>query len=233
MSIENHNNWKSKLEELECFPEGNLPDKNISWEKLHARLGGKKRTKKTVLYWAAAACILFALMIPLIIKNKKNPQLAHVEIIQKQPQVKTSLPAPNGNKISAPNVNPALGEHETVVVGNFSNSKNKIIRQNKGSDIRLFDTVNLNDIVNSNNYKSLQPVDTSSNLTSIIPVKKKLRVIQINELGDPQESQPGLARNSDKHTFLFKFGNQEIFTNPSLASSDKGFTILKIKTSPN
>ena len=233
MSIENHNNWKSKLEELECLPGEYLPNKNISWEKLHARLGGKKRTKKAVWYWAAAACILLVLVIPLIIKNKKNLQLAHVEIIQKQPQVKTSLPVLNANKISAPNVNPGSDERATLVVDKSGNSKNNIIHQNKTKEIRVYDTVNLKDIVNSNNSKSMQPVDTSSSLTSIIPVRKKLRVIQINELGDPQESQPGLARNSNTHTFQFKFGNQEIFTNPSLASSDKGFTILKIRTSSN
>ena len=80
----------------------------------------------------------------------------------------------------------------------------------------------------------MEQADTLSYAIKIIfPEKKKLKVVQINELGNPEESQPGVVRNTDKHLFQFKFGNQEIYANPSLASADKGFTILKIKTSSN
>lgn len=233
MISENHNKWKPGMEELDRLPGESLYDKNTAWEKLHLRLGKKKQSKKAVWYWAAAACILFALIIPAIIRTKNNSQIARVEIKQKKSQVKTYLAVPNNNKISAPGVNPALEEHETVVADNFSNSKNKMIPQKKINEIHLYDTVNSRNLVAENNNKSLQPVDTFSNVAAIIPVKQKLKVIQINELGDPQEFQPGIARNADKHIFQFKFGNQEIFTNPSVASSDKGFTILKIKTSSN
>ncbi len=69
MSNENHNNiedWRNKLEGLDKLPGETVIDKNASWEKLHERLREKNYNKKIIWYRSAAACLLFALMIPLL-----------------------------------------------------------------------------------------------------------------------------------------------------------------------
>jgi hypothetical protein len=79
----------------------------------------------------------------------------------------------------------------------------------------------------------ITPMDTLSSLVIIQPETKKLKVVHINELGDPVETLPEIVRNSDKHTFQFKIASQEIYINPTTASNTNGFTILKIKPSQN
>lgn len=234
MQNENHNNWKQKLEELDSLPGESLHDKNASWEKLYARIGGKKQSKKAVWYWAAAACILFALMMPIAILNKKTHQVDSVTIEQKPPEIKIPGTTMIDKKDSVKNISPVLPEkNEIRVAGRFNKAENKIITGKEINKIRLSDTVSTQNLVAEDNNNPLQAIDTSSGLTAIIPVKKKLKVVQINELGDPEESQPETVRNSYKHTIQFKFGNQEIFNSPLLVSTEKGFTILKIKTSTN
>ena len=234
MSNENHNNWKNKLGELSSLPEENPFDRNASWDKLHARMGEKKQSKKAVWYWAAAACILFALMIPVMIFNKKTDHIANVETKQKPPGANNSVALGIDKSDSVINTNPVLSEKkEGIVAGKLKKTQNKT-PENKINKVRLYDTVSLKNLVTVSDKNSLEQADTLSYAIKIIfPEKKKLKVVQINELGNPEESQPGVVRNTDKHLFQFKFGNQEIYANPSLASADKGFTILKIKTSSN
>ena len=46
----NNIDWKDKLDELESLA-GEKFNKEVSWEKLHARLQSKPKTKKMIWYW--------------------------------------------------------------------------------------------------------------------------------------------------------------------------------------
>src|ERR1043166_1089701 len=69
MSNENPNNtsqWRNKLDELERLP-GYSFNGDAAWDKLYGRLRGSTKSKKISWYWiAAAACVLFTLMITLL-----------------------------------------------------------------------------------------------------------------------------------------------------------------------
>ena len=235
MSNENHNNWRSKLEELSSLPGENQQDKNVAWDKLHSRMGGKKRSKKAVWYWAAAACILFALMIPAVIFNKKNHQVDNVTIKQKPSEIKTSVATIIDKKEAVENSIPGLPvKNEIIVTAKSNKTESKIIAGNKINKLRLPDTVSAQNIVTETDNTSLQPIHTSSYLTAIIPAKKRLKVVHINELGDPVELATDMAREADKRSFLsIKLANEEVYNNPSVALSKSDFTILKMKLSSN
>src|SRR5215831_1898207 len=75
--------WQDKLEGMDHLP-GEGFNKNSSWNKLHERLQDKK--KKTPLwYWAAAACLLCALMIAWLMNDKTQPQVSKTDVKSKQP----------------------------------------------------------------------------------------------------------------------------------------------------
>ena len=80
--------------------------------------------------------------------------------------------------------------------------------------------------------KAITPVDTQINIIAIVHEKKKLRVVHINELGDPVEELPAMAHNSEMHSFQLRLANQEVYVNPSIASGKTSFNILPIKNSP-
>ena len=83
------------------------------------------------------------------------------------------------------------------------------------------------------NNNALAPVDNQVSSNAIEPEKKKLRVVHINDLGDPVEESSAMARKTEVHSFQLKLANQEVFVNPSVHSGSTGFTILTIKNSPN
>jgi len=78
---------------------------------------------------------------------------------------------------------------------------------------------------------AVAPVDNEIAIITILPEKKKLKVVHINELGDPVTVSPNIAK-SHEHRSLVKFINREI--NTSLPSSgNTGFNIFKTKAPPS
>src|SRR5450755_2342791 len=82
--------WKNKLEEMESLPDETF-NKEAAWEKLHQRMQGKPLNKRAVWYWAAAACLLLALLIPLLfLENKKGNELVKNNSTQNKVQSSSS-----------------------------------------------------------------------------------------------------------------------------------------------
>ncbi len=236
MSNENLNSefhWKSKLEELKSLP-GEIFNKEASWEKLHGQLQKKPGNKKALWYWAAAACLLAAISVALILSNKKENVLVNNNQVQKKIQpspsflrtindsatsiVISSIPverksparqAENLSKIIKP------GDHKILIVENVA------AKHDKEESIK-------SGVINN----VITPVDSQISIVASIPFKKKLRVVHINELGDPVEESI-MARKTETHSFQLKLATQEVFANPSVNSASTGFTILTIKNSPN
>ncbi len=73
---------------------------------------------------------------------------------------------------------------------------------------------------------------TISNVV-ITHTTKILKVVHINELGDPVEPPADVARTKDLHSFQLKFANQEVYISPSLTSNNNGINPLKLKTFPS
>lgn len=237
MSNENSNNdfhWKGKLEGLESLP-GETFNKEGAWNRLHERMQEKNSKKKAIWYWAAAACLVIALLTswflsmkdePALVKNnsakeKGQPAISQDVITNMKDSIVSISPTSVKRKIDAnsiENTNKIFApvSHKTPVVENIAIKKNK----------EEFITPEINN-------NSSAPVDAQMNIIAVIPAKKKLRVVHINELGDPMEEAPAVAHKTDIHSFQMQFGNQEVFVNPSIASKKTGFVILKTKNSPN
>ena len=66
----NNIDWRDKLGELTSI-QGEVFDKEISWNKLHEKLHSKSNDRKAIWYWLAAACLFFALLITIFLSNKK------------------------------------------------------------------------------------------------------------------------------------------------------------------
>jgi hypothetical protein len=79
------------------------------------------------------------------------------------------------------------------------------------------------------NYNAVMPVDTAISIVTNLPQKKKLKVVHINELGDPVPESPNIARYNEQHSFQFKFMNQEVYTRSSPPVTNKGFKIFTTK----
>lgn len=237
MLNENLNNdfhWKSKLEELESLP-GETYNKEASWEKLHERMQGKRSNKKAIWYWAAAACLLFALFMPWIFSKENENTLVKNNSEQKQIQTPTSHLMPANNKDSIAVISSPPVEKKLPV--NPVESAIKIITPVDHTSLTFENAAIKKDkeefIEPKINNNGLPLLDTQINIIAIVPEKKKLRVVHINELGDPVEESSAMARKTEIHSFQLKLANQEVFVNPSVASGKTGFILLKTKNSPN
>jgi len=81
----------------------------------------------------------------------------------------------------------------------------------------------------------LSPVSDSfiENTIAAAPVKKKLKVVHINELGEPVSEAPNTARYYEHRPLQFRFINQQVYTSSSLPLNSTGFTIFKTKSVPS
>jgi len=225
--------WKDKLQGLESLP-GEIFNKEASWEKLHTRLQSKPKNKKVIWYWAAAACLLIAILSPWFLSNKKQNDLVKNNSIKNKIQSSFSQLFPEANKDTSARISSPLTEKKLTV--HFVEN-NKIITSFEHKGLRpenvavKKDKEEFTETEIINNAKT--PVDTQISINAFVHEKKKLRVVHINELGDPEEEFPAMTHNTEIHSFQLRLANQEVYVNPSIASGKTGFNILPIKNSPN
>ena len=237
MPSDNQNNfhWKNKLEDVESLSSEAFPDKNNTWEKLHARLDEKPRRKAFAWYWIAAACLLLAVIIPAITMNKKQNAIVktNVKPIEQNKKNTAVISTPEENKVEK-NI-PVITEKKDEIKSVASKKEIKPVAGNPAKN-------NEDVVINSDsNITAQQPIvstipvvdSTRATALSTIPAKKKIKVVHINELGDVVEISPDVAHNTDLHSFQLKLATQEIYRNPSAVTGKAGFTILKKKYIPS
>lgn len=232
MLSENRNNlyWKNKLEDTNGLSAETLSDKNAAWEKLHNRLRENPNSKKVVWYWVAAACLLLAIFIPLMLVHKNENNVVKNNI-QKSKESKPQLTQAESLKKGAIAAISAVNAEKKKTV------KNKIKNYNNNTitNINKEPSETNNNQMAANEIILSVPAIDSSVVTTVgtVPAKKKLKVVHINELGDPVEVSSEIAHNTDLHSFQLKLATQEVYDKSSVASNITGIPILKLKTSPN
>jgi hypothetical protein len=234
MSNENPGNtsgWRNKVDGLEHLP-GSVFNSDAAWDKLHRRLQGNKSKKKTFLYWSIAACLLLVLMISILNYPKNKPQVSNKDTVKEQskkintPGVKVKEADKNENKN-----NSDIVEGKMIPTLNKPAQRNRrIIKIETATKVRHND-VSINAQEQEPVVKPLQIINNST--TSVFPQKKKLKVVHINELGDPMAEPWDVTRVEDTHSFRLKFANGEVFSNSPSASKPPGLIILKTKTVSN
>lgn len=226
--------WKNKLEQLDQLPDGPSFDKNAAWEKLQNRSNKKHNTNKIVWYRFAAACLLIAFISGVIFFNNQ----ASVTAVNNQQKntIKPAQPAATFKKKDKTDGN-------MVSLIDASKSKNTAVIINKKialaiNNTPLLETVELIDI---NKEIPLPEIKTAALLTSdttsifstaALSVKKKLKVVHNNELGDPITEPRNLPHPDDYGIIQFKLINQQVYNSSPLTTNSIGINISKSKTSP-
>jgi hypothetical protein len=180
MSNEKHNDpfgWKSKLEGLTGLAGEDAMDNEASWQKLERRLQDKPRKSKAGWYWAAA-CILAALFIPMMMNKKEN---GVVKSSSKEEIKITPLLVPS---TSTNEMIQAHAEVEPKLIENpVKKDKNSIgikATQKKEEPVVVAER-----LIEKDPVATVVPTatDTASTIVAAVPLKKKLSVVHINELG--------------------------------------------------
>lgn len=233
MSSKNHNNWKSQLDELDTWPDGSMPDKNFAFTRLHGRLIGKKPNRRLAWYWTAAACLLILIITPLVFRQGSVAPVSETAVKSPQPKV---FPA---DVIAVPvQKEPVEIENSSIqtkqgFTGSVINKTNrKIIPAELTNEIRLYDTVSTSNPLTENLNIALKPVDTASEV-AITLTKKSLKVVHVNELGDPLDVPRDLANKKELHSFQLRLASQEVYNGKPVALNKKEFTIFSTESSSN
>jgi hypothetical protein len=195
---------------------------------------GKSGNKKAVWYWVAAACLLLALLIPWFLANEKESVLVKTNSGQKHIQSSSARLLQPGHKDTSAVISSVPVEKKLPAISAAkSNEINSLVDHNAIRLIIVQDKKEKEAFISqkiANN--AVMPVDTGIRIVAILPEKKKLTVVHINELGDPIAETPNIARYSERHSFQLKLMNQEVYTNP-LPSGSTGFNIFKPKNAPS
>lgn len=239
MLNENQNKpgWKSRLEDTVDLRGETCNDKNELWDKLDSRLHGKPRRKRFVWYWAAAACLLLAMIFPFIKSN--HVATDNVKTTTKKIQSKTTDLL-----------------HTAPVITNENVEKTTVMVEEKRSEKKSVQPVHKQNVSN-NNVKEEQPLNKVANLrdeaqtalivapvvattatptlvaTTMPVVKQKLKVVHINEVGDIVEDSHANEHITEHHTIRIEFMSQDIYTSTAPSHTVYGLAIFKTKTSPS
>lgn len=236
MSNENRDKaaWKGRLEDPAILGLTSS-DTNALWEKLDGRLHEKPRRKKLAWYWAAAACLLLAMLLPFI-KSNLTPNAVDTSAVVKQTSV---APVINENiqqpfSPSAENSDAVIEKRQAV----------KVIKEDKIKAPALVNVATETDITSTPTtvQQAIQPVQ--NNLTPITntpvviaaagPVlKQKLKVVHINELGYPEEPTHRDEHIADYRSIRFNPVSPETYTTASPAQNVSDLNFFKNKTSPS
>ena len=220
--------WQNKLENMEHLPSPAF-DKDASWNKLHERLQNKKK-RMPVWYWAAAACLFFAIMIALMMDNNASHLPKKDDIAIKKPE-KTSKTALIDKNLAVNEIKPAITNKKTEQANKINKiikKEDRVITPTTVSKISFTNTV---EVLNNRYLADPLPVSNTLLATSLMPLqKKKLNVVHVNELGDPVNDFP-VADHIDKRAFKFEIAKEEVVS--SAVSQSTNFTISKIKSTSN
>jgi hypothetical protein len=235
ISGENLNNmhWKNKLEDVEHLSTATLQDKNAAWEKLHSRLHQPPRRIKAIWYWAAAACLLTAILVPILTANKKQPETA----------ANVSKSATT-NKAAVQRYVP-VKENAVITVPSDKINKAVTIQTDQPVNNKKINTVValVKSVIDSTVFREQKNIPATQNIALLplqIPVtsittsvavteKKKLKVVHINELGDPVLEPRNTMHPDDYGVIQFKLINQQVYNISPVPVNSVGFNISKSK----
>ncbi len=210
MQNESHNNkpgWRQKLED---FMPAEAFNNEAAWNNLYKKLHKPVKTK-AMWYWIAAASLLIVL-ISFLFAGKKENVLVRQESAQRNYVIINSIPAEiqTQNKL----------KNSSLVIGNqthFINKKlSKIISTKK--HLPSLSIQNSDEAVIKTEVRntSILPPDTLIALASKPDViKHKLKVVHINELGEPTTDFGSIEKNREYASSALKFMNPQPYRLPA------------------
>ena len=220
--------WKEKLNDADFIPTEARLNKEAAWQKLEQRLYQPNR-KKAMVYWTVAACLLPLVIALLLVLHLREGKVVNgsVSLIH------------NSTKTLKKETKPLIKDSVIAITKLSKKAKNTVIKKNR-NNIVVVDTnkeiaTNKKEDANSNNEPliAVAPSENMAKTNIAMAVKTKLKVIHINELGEPVEDAPIVAHNVYPHSFSMQIGKEEVYANPAKTKSKNGFINLPITSSSN
>jgi hypothetical protein len=262
MSDEKHHSTAHpdyNLDALDGIP-GEVPlEKDRAWEKLYLRLHENNRIKKRYRYWIAAACMLSALFFFGIsgLHREKLTLLTHIKnkppaspgILREHP-VKIYPPDKQGSVVKNPdrkkedNPRSSAGPAKIKIPGQSLDQTEGTAGVRLNARPRVYPAININergpDRLRPDQSIEIQPesgaVSGNPAIADAKPniLKKKLRVVHLNELDESPASDGSLAKNSGRPRIRLKW-NEPIAATGNIAENIySNNTFVKIRlSSPN
>lgn len=201
-------NWKQELAALQH--DGDSFSKELAWNKLYQRLHQKKSHKKLIWYWMAAACLLIVVISFLFVHRKENTLVETNSHLKNNTIKNVPVEIPNQNNIK----NASLGLN--------NRNKNFIHKKaiNNGSDKKIFRALNIQyDEVAKTGIKNNTAMQADTVVAFIARpalVKNKLKVVHLNELGEPTPDFESIEKNKEYASSVLKFMNHCEYQIPPL-----------------
>jgi hypothetical protein len=231
MQDKDQNNWKQLLENADGFQDEILKDKNEAWEKLYVRLHKKYRRKLLPWYWAAACLVALSIATFVLFGNKKH-----------QPSVVISSPV---NHVPAIMEKLLIREQQTNDASSQPASEKSIdisLKQkntpNKKSDListhnPVIDSVNQQTVTETLIEPVLHFDSSAKEKITAVTAKKKLRIIHINDIGQPMEESTADNQFIQRDRFQLKILNSENYNPISTSPARNGLILFKSKNASN
>lgn len=226
------NNWKQRLENAEGFSGEILKAKNEAWEKLYARLHKKPVRKFMPWYWAAACLVAISITTIVFFNSKKHqpsvtisPSTGQVPVI-----VKKSLEGEQKkNEASVPLMSPEQTDHKMLTQKNNAFNQNSFISNN---DI-VSDSAETQTETSTTSEPAVHFDSSTKEIITVAPVRKKLRVVHINDLGQPVEESTADNSFNQKNRFPLRILNSENYNPVSAKNASEGLILFKSKNASN
>jgi hypothetical protein len=230
MQDNDQNNWKQRLENADDLQAEILKDKNAAWEKLYTRLHNKPARKLTNWYWAAACLLTIGITSSIIIFNNEKHQTS---ITVASPTIQTP-------SIKKQSLQTEQKHTELSLLSSAEKSKKLMTLKDKaakkiesGSNNEfLIDSAKEQAVTATITEPTLNFDSSVKEITTAVPVKKKLIVIHINDLGQPMEGATADTK-FEKHGFQLKILNNETYNPASANFPNNGIILIKSKNASN
>jgi len=237
MQDNNPNNWKILLEDPQRFQGEILTDKNELWERIYHRLHKKPQRKVLVWYWTAA-CLLIVTIITVVVFISKGK--THNRVVSEPAIVKTFMPVETGN---LSNANENSGENvmsqstpKNHTAGTIQKNNLPALKKSINTKYIIDSTMNqLPQLVITPITPTTTANDSSavSSITIAPPSKKKLRVVHLNEIGQPVEEPTVNNRFAEKHGLAWRIINGENYNPVYGSSTNNGLILTKPRSTSN
>ena len=223
--------WKNKLDDPADLPGFVLQDKNTTWEKLHSRLKEKPRRIGHAWYWAAAACILFVCVIPLFTATDQQVATVkdnNVQNVLAETETQPSLP------VKVETIVPVEFPRHQIVVNRLplQPAAEKNARQVNPTNKKQTMLPPVEEKFVAAAEIEMNPIENNSTETVVAipkPVKQKLKVVHINELGE-LAPQRNAEKGTDYSFIQIRLITQQVNTGARPTSKGISFNISKPKT---
>jgi len=230
------NNWKILLEDPQRFQGEILSDKNELWERIYHRLHKNPQRKVLVWYWAAA-CLLIVTIVTvalLISKGKTDYKVVSEPAIVKTFNPVDPVSSSSSNENNGENVLSSTPKNHTA----GSIHKNNLPALKKSSDTKYIIDSTMNQLPQLV-ITPITPTTTAndssavSSITIAPPSKKKLRVVHLNEIGQPVEEPTVNNRFAEKHGLAWRIINGENYNPVYGSSTNNGLILTKPRSTSN